>query len=207
MIDLYLRATNEATLATALPWLRTTGDDGAQVWLEASEHHALVPNVLVVTTPAVGDAAGQITTPAVIADGWFANLRIFEGHPDRTLILEACAPFSQETATPQQTFATGEPAPVSIPAVISDRQFAQVLAIDEIITEAEALAWAARGDLPDALETAVDQLPEADRFTARMLLAAATTYERAHPLVAVLGAILGRDADELDDIWRRGAAL
>ena len=207
MIDLHLRATNEATLAAALPWLRATGDDGAQVRLEASEHHAFVPNVLIVTTPAVADAAGGITTPAVIADGWFANLRLFEGHPDRTLILEACAPFSQEAGTPQQTFATGEPQPVPVPAVIFDRQFAQVLAIDGIITEAEALAWAARGDLPEALETTVDHLPEAHRFSARMLLAAATTYERAHPLVAVLRAILGRDAGDLDDIWRRGAAL
>lgn len=96
-----------------------------------------------------------------------------------------------------------------VPGVISDRQFAQVLALDGVISQDEALAWAARGDLPERLVTALEQIPEDDgaRFGARMMLSAATTYERAHPLVPTLGALLGMDAAALDDIWRRGAAL
>ena len=103
-----------------------------------------------------------------------------------------------------------EPPPPIIPiAPVSDRQFAQVLAIDGKITQDEALAWAARGDLPDALENAIAQLPEAggQRFAARMLLSAATSYDRAHPLVGMLGGLLGYDTAALDDLWRRGAAL
>ncbi|CAO4134746.1 hypothetical protein [Methylorubrum extorquens] len=106
-----------------------------------------------------------------------------------------------------------EPVPPSAvpasPPVISDRQFAQALALAGTITEAEALAWAARGELPQAMEDALDQIPEAEnqRFGARMMLAAATTYERNHPLTEQLGALLGYDAAALDALWTRAAAL
>lgn len=90
---------------------------------------------------------------------------------------------------------------------ISDRQFAQQLAVLGTISEAEALAWAARGDLPAAMETAIAALPEAERFAARMLLSSATTYERAHPLASALGGLLGHDEAQLDDIWRAAALL
>lgn len=90
--------------------------------------------------------------------------------------------------------------------VISDRQFAQKLAIDGVITEAEALAWAARGDLPAALEAVVSQLGQQE-FAARMLLSAATTYERAHPLTATLGGLLGYEPADLDRLWQDAAAL
>ncbi|KQO86063.1 hypothetical protein ASF33_05310 [Methylobacterium sp. Leaf92] len=109
------------------------------------------------------------------------------------------------------------PSTVSAPPPdISDRQFAQALALDGTITEAEALAWAARGELPQAMEDALDQIPDADnlRFGARMMLAAATTYERHHPLTEQLGALLinpatGKpyDAAALDALWTRAAAL
>lgn len=97
----------------------------------------------------------------------------------------------------------------TVPPSISDRQFAQILALDGVISEDEALAWAARGELPGAMETALSNIPEAGglRFGAKMLLASATTYERAHPLVPTLGALLLYDAAALDDIWRRAAAL
>lgn len=101
--------------------------------------------------------------------------------------------------------AAQEPAAVLPP--ISDRQFAQVLALDSVITEGEALAWAARGELPIPMEMALGQLPEDQQFAARMLLSSATTYERDHPMVPTLGALLLYDAEDLDDIWRRAAVL
>lgn len=94
-----------------------------------------------------------------------------------------------------------------VPAAISDRQFAQQLAVLTKISEAEAEAWAARGELPATMLAAVAALPEGDRFAARMLLSSATTYERGHPLVSSLGAILEYDAAELDDLWRAAALL
>lgn len=105
----------------------------------------------------------------------------------------------------------GQPEPfapaVAVPSSISDRQFAQQLAILGTISQDEAIAWAARGDLPATLETAMAQLPAEQQFAARMLLSSATTYERTHPLTAMLGAILGYDAAELDDLWLSAAAL
>jgi len=93
--------------------------------------------------------------------------------------------------------------------VISDRQFAQALALDGIITEAEALAWAARGDLPEAMSDALTEIPDAggQRFGAHMLLAGATTFERDHPLTGQLGGLLGYDAAALDALWSRAANL
>ncbi|ACK81238.1 hypothetical protein [Methylorubrum extorquens] len=101
------------------------------------------------------------------------------------------------------------PAPVAALPSISDRQFAQALALAGTITEAEALAWAARGELPQAMEDALDQIPDTDgqRFGARMMLAAATTYERRLPLTEQLGALLGYDAAALDALWTRAATL
>jgi hypothetical protein len=96
--------------------------------------------------------------------------------------------------------------PVPVPSAISDRQFAQQLAIEGVITQAEALAWAARGELPDALEAIVAQLGEQE-FGARMLLSAATAYERGHPLTAMLGGLLGYDAAQLDALWQAASAL
>lgn len=94
-----------------------------------------------------------------------------------------------------------------VPAAISDRQFAHQLAVLGAISEAEALAWAARGELPETIEGAIAALPGEQRFSARMLLASATTYERSHPLVGALADLLGYDATEIDDLWRAAAML
>ncbi|UYW33612.1 hypothetical protein [Methylorubrum extorquens] len=109
-----------------------------------------------------------------------------------------------------------EPPAAAVPEVISDRQFAQALALAGTITEAEALAWAARGELPEAMEDALALIPEADgrRFGARMMLAGATTFERSHPLTGQLGGLLinpttGKpyDAAALDALWAEAATL
>ncbi|KQO95587.1 hypothetical protein ASF33_09930 [Methylobacterium sp. Leaf92] len=102
------------------------------------------------------------------------------------------------------------------PKAISDRQFAQALALAGTISEAEALDWAARGELPQALDDALDHIPEANgrRFGARMMLAGATTFERSHPLTGQLGGLLinpatGKpyDAAALDTLWAEAATL
>ncbi|KRE02608.1 hypothetical protein ASE61_15130 [Bosea sp. Root670] len=94
----------------------------------------------------------------------------------------------------------------AVPA-ISDRQFAQQLAVLGVISEAEALAWAARGDLPAALESAIGQLPDGERFAARMLLSSATIYEFGHPLGPQLGALLGFDEPARRELWMAAALL
>lgn len=100
-----------------------------------------------------------------------------------------------------------EPSAESVPAVISDRQFAQQVAAEGLITEAEALAWVSAGAIPAALNAIVEALPAEQRFTGQMLLAGATQFERAHPLTDALGAAMGKSPAELDDLWRAAALL
>lgn len=119
---------------------------------------------------------------------------------------ESGHPYYEAALATGLAIAPYQPPPPPVPKSISDRQFSQQLAIDGVITEAEALAWAARGDLPAALETIVAQLGD-QQFGARMLLSAATAYERGHPLTTTLGGLLGYNASQLDALWRAASAL
>lgn len=93
------------------------------------------------------------------------------------------------------------------PAEISDRQFFHVLALDGLISEAEALAAVKTGDAPAAFDAFIASLPEEQRFGARMLLEGATTFRRDHPLTEAFGAMYGMTSQEIDDLWRRASLL
>ncbi|NUB24320.1 hypothetical protein [Azospirillum brasilense] len=99
------------------------------------------------------------------------------------------------------------PAPEPVPEVISDRQFFQQLALDGYITPAEALAAVRTGDLPPVLADLIAHMDEAERFGAEMLLSGATEFRRDHPMTAVIGEARGLTPDEVDDFFRRAAAL
>ena len=99
------------------------------------------------------------------------------------------------------------PAP-AVPQSISDRQFAHVLALQNLISQEEALAWVKTGDVPAALQALVDEIPDPTiKFSAQMLLAGATVFERDHPMTAQLAAGLGMSSAQVDDLWRAAAAL
>lgn len=104
---------------------------------------------------------------------------------------------------------TPEPAfdlELSVPGSISDRQFFQQLAIDGVITEAEALASNA-AVIPAPLLAIINALPAEQRFPAKMLVSGATTFERSHPMTEVIGAARGMNAEEIDEFFRAAAAL
>lgn len=224
MIDYLLHFEGEAEAIAALPELRVTPpsfDDDPQPerWAETVMPVALVTADAVYGEPV--DMVPVVISPRVTLPGFFiittepgqvgqvASIdresgRIVSG--DAGLAGARIDP-SWSGAAELLTLDGPEPEPVPVPASISDRQFAQQLAVLGTITEDEALAWAARGELPAAMETAVAALPEADRFAARMLLSAATSYERAHPLVPAVGGLLGYSPAEIDDIWRAAALL
>ena len=160
--------------------------------------------------------AGDVTHPRQILSLWSAaELRaigvyaiqetpIPEGKVSTGWTLQK----SGQTVSRVHTLADAPPYVAPVPDEISDRQFAQQLAILGVITEQQAEDWAARGDLPPAMLTAVGALPDdGTRFAARMLLRAATTYNRSHPMVATLGVMLGYTSGQLDDLWRAAAAL
>lgn len=97
--------------------------------------------------------------------------------------------------------------PEPVPESISDRQFFHILAMDGLITEAEALAAVKTGDAPAAFETFIASLPEEERFSARMLLEGATMFRRDHPLTNAFGSMYGLTSEQIDDLWRRASAL
>lgn len=95
-----------------------------------------------------------------------------------------------------------------VPHSISDRQFAHVLAMQNLITEEEALAWVKTGDIPAALQALVDEIPDPTiKFSAQMLLAGATVFERNHPMTEQLASGLGMSSAQVDDLWRAAAGL
>ena len=96
--------------------------------------------------------------------------------------------------------------PDAIPDV-SDRQFFQALANDGKITQDEALAYVGPGTLPQAILTAIGQLPPADQFAAKMEITGAKTFMRTDALAAQMGQILSMSSDDLDTLWRAASAL
>lgn len=94
-----------------------------------------------------------------------------------------------------------------VPAIISDRQFAQGLAVKGLITEAEALAWVSAGALPTAIDAFVASLPAGEQFSAQMILRGATTFDRHHPFTGMFGTAVGMTDQALDNFWRECATL
>jgi hypothetical protein len=96
-----------------------------------------------------------------------------------------------------------------VPAVISDRQFFQGLALPPygLITEEQALAAVKTGEIPPPLQNIVEQMPADLQFAANMLLSGATTFERSHALTAVIASRQEWSADQTDEFFRFCAAL
>ncbi|AWJ86316.1 hypothetical protein TSH58p_22630 (plasmid) [Azospirillum sp. TSH58] len=93
------------------------------------------------------------------------------------------------------------------PPAISDRQFFQALALDGYITQAEALAAVRTGALPPVLADLLDHMDGDERFGAEMLLSGATEFRRDHPMTVAIGEARGMTPIEVDDFFRRAAAL
>lgn len=101
-----------------------------------------------------------------------------------------------------------EPGPEPVPEVISDRQFAQALAKQGVITKDEALAFVKRGEVPDALQAVIDSIEDPEnRFDLDMAVSGATTFERSNPSTVVLAAALQWSAEQMDDLWRFAATI
>jgi hypothetical protein len=93
-----------------------------------------------------------------------------------------------------------------IPEMISRRQFFEALANLGEITEDEAFA-ALSGTIPEAFMPLINALPADQRFSARMLLAGATTFERNHPVVQAISASPEWGAQKVDALWLAASQL
>lgn len=94
-----------------------------------------------------------------------------------------------------------EDTPIAVPNEISKRQFYQQLAIEGLITEAEALSVIQSGVLPAAMESFISQLPTDMQFSTRMLLAGAQTFERGHAMSQAFEAHMNFTEAQVDQIW------
>lgn len=106
-------------------------------------------------------------------------------------------------------FRTVDPAtlPAPVPQSISDRQFFQQLAIQDVITEQEAENAVAIGEIPAAMTALIEMLPEQARFDARMTLKGATVFERHHEMVDTIAWLYGWTSEQVDDLFRAAGAL
>lgn len=126
--------------------------------------------------------------------------------PEGKIATGSTLEFSDGVVSRHWTLEDAPPPPV--PESISDRQFAHVLAVNGLISQAEALAWVTVGTVPEQVQTVVDNMPDPDiRFGAQMLLSGATIFERHHPMTEALASALGKTPEQTDALWVQGAAL
>jgi len=104
---------------------------------------------------------------------------------------------------PIATYVPPEPIipPIVIPSTISDRQFFQQLAIQNIITKDDALNAVKTGFIPTALQSIIDPMPEDEKFAAEMLLSGATIFQRNHPLTNAIGQTYGMTSEQIDEFF------
>lgn len=95
-----------------------------------------------------------------------------------------------------------------VPTTISDRQFAQALAHQGVITKDEALAFVKSGDIPPLLQTALDAVEDEDaKFDMMIAVSGATMFERNNPSTLALASAMGWTPTQMDDLWRYAASL
>lgn len=100
-----------------------------------------------------------------------------------------------------------DPSAMPPPSEISDRQFFQQLAVDGLITEAEALDAVGPGVIPASMDGLIDDLPPEQQFSARMLVRGATTFLRNHPVTQLIGQLYGLSSAQIDTLWRNASHL
>lgn len=76
-----------------------------------------------------------------------------------------------------------------------------------LITAPEAVAAAATGVVPAALEPVFAALPEPDQTDARVTFAAFQMAYRLDPMTAMIGAVGGLTDDQIDAIWTGSAGI
>lgn len=95
-----------------------------------------------------------------------------------------------------------------VPETISDRQFAQALAKQGIISQDEALAFVKRGEVPTMLQATIDAVEDPDaRFNLDMAVSGATTFDRYNPSTVALAVALTWSPAQMDDLWRFAATI
>lgn len=113
--------------------------------------------------------------------------------------------------TPQEIAerAVIDSAPPPPPESVTDWQLAATLALQGTITEAEALAWATRGDIPAPLLDVIQgvYVTPQEQFMAKMLAGATREFYRNNEFLKTAAAVLGWTDAQVDDLFRLAATL
>lgn len=99
------------------------------------------------------------------------------------------------------------PAVVYVPQMISRRQFFQQLAVQGVITQAEAIAVLGAGTMPPELQTVLNALPAAQQFAASCFLLAAGDILRTHLMTLAIGTAYGWSSAQIDALFTAAALL
>lgn len=99
------------------------------------------------------------------------------------------------------------PAPPVVPETISDRQFFQQLAVVNLVTQDEALAYVSAGALPKSMTDLIAKLPADAQFGAKMVVIGATSFFRHDPLTVQMITLYGMSAADADAFWTAAALL
>jgi hypothetical protein len=90
----------------------------------------------------------------------------------------------------------------SIIPAITNIQFFQQLAVLGAITQAEALAAVGHVATPTVLRRTIDEIEDpATRFATELYLVGTATFQRAHPAVDALGAVLCLTAEQMNEVF------
>jgi len=90
---------------------------------------------------------------------------------------------------------------------ISDRQFAQGLWKQGVITLDEAKAFVKVGTIPAAMQALINTMPVEVRDDVELLVSGATELKRRHPFSEALASSFGWTQQQTDDFWRFAGGL
>lgn len=130
-----------------------------------------------------------------------------EGYPNGTIEVPLKPGADHEWQDGRWVYVEPKSGMEPIPDEISRRQFFQQLAVQEIITQADAIAAMTRGTVPVPLQTIIDILPKEEHFGALMLVIGATTFQRTHPLTEIVRQALQWSIEQKDIFWRDAARV
>lgn len=152
---------------------------------------------------------------AIILNGVVVNVVAYASAPtpDELVPFGAGAiAIQNDVAGPGWTYANStltNPTPPPLPPIpdILRRQFYQQLSVQNIITQAQALAAVQGGTIPAPLQTVVNALPAAEQFPAQMMLAGDALFSRNHPMSIAIGTAYGWTAAQMDAFFTTASAL
>lgn len=99
------------------------------------------------------------------------------------------------------------PEPEPVPAEVNRRQILTALGMRGWISEAEAEAALTNGARPAAVDAIISQMPEDQRFAARMKWAGFQHAYPGDPMVGALAAIEGKSEEDIADLFRLAASI